>query len=94
MVIVVRLLAGNTHTHTHIRIYIRFLTYPVVACVVPPSLSAKLMEEKCDFQRSMANNEAKLKQNEDDLRRAQREFVETLEKANLAYSRNRWVLAS
>lgn len=51
------------------------------------------MEEKCDFQRSMANNEAKLKQNEDDLRRAQREFVENLEKANLAYSRNRWVLA-
>lgn len=37
----------------------------------------------------MANNEAKLKENEEDLRRAQRGFVEDLEKANLAYSRNR-----
>ena len=42
----------------------------------------------------MANNEAKLKQNEDDLRRAQHEFVQDLEKANLVYSRNRWALTS
>lgn len=37
----------------------------------------------------MANNEAKLKENEEDLRRAQREFVQELEGANHAYSRNR-----
>lgn len=54
-----------------------------------PAPSAKLLEEKCDFQRSMANNEAKLKENEDDFRLAQRGFVADLEKANLAYSRNR-----
>ena len=51
--------------------------------------SAKLVEETCDFQRSMANNEAKLKENEEDFRRAQRGFVEDLEKANAAYTRNR-----
>lgn len=37
----------------------------------------------------MANNEVKLKENEEDLRRAQREFVQELEGANQAYSRNR-----
>ena len=51
--------------------------------------SAKLVEETCDFQRSMANNEAKLKENEEDFRRAQRGFVQDLEKANAAYTRNR-----
>ncbi len=47
------------------------------------------MGEKCDFQRSMANNEAKLKQNEVDLKAAQRGFIETLEKINAAFSRQR-----
>lgn len=46
------------------------------------------MEEKCDFQRSMANNEAKLKEHEEDLRRAQREFVQDLEGINEVYARN------
>lgn len=60
-------------------------------CIPPPPAwpAAKLVEEKCDFQRSMANNEAKLKENEEDLRRAQREFVDALEKANAAYTHNR-----
>eukprot|EP00752_Nemacystus_decipiens_P004666 g4254.t1 len=51
--------------------------------------NAKLLEEKCDFQRSMANNEAKLRENESDLRAARKNFVEKLDEANAAYSRNR-----
>ncbi|CAM9238321.1 unnamed protein product [Pylaiella littoralis] len=51
--------------------------------------NAKLMEEKCDFQRSMTNNEAKLRENEQDLKAAQQGFVEDLEKINISYSRNR-----
>lgn len=57
--------------------------------VMHHGLSAKLVEETCDFQHSMANNEAKLKENEEDFRRAQRGFVEDLEKANAAYTSNR-----
>lgn len=55
------------------------------------TLSAKLMEEKCDFQRSMTNNEAKLRENEQDLKAAQQGFVEDLEKINISYSRNRYI---
>lgn len=59
-------------------------------CVCCPT--AKLLEEKCDFQRCMANNEAKLRENESDLRAAQKNFVDKLDAANETYSRNRCAL--
>lgn len=55
-----------------------------------PYNKAELIKEKCDFQRSMANNEAKLKENEEKLHKARQDFVEELEKANSAYSRDRY----
>ena len=57
-------------------------------------LPAKLLEEKCDFQRSMANNEAKLRENESDLRAAQKNFADMLDTANATYSRNRYACTS
>ncbi|CBN74792.1 hypothetical protein Esi_0043_0005 [Ectocarpus siliculosus] len=53
---------------------------------------AKLSEQSSDFQRSMFNNEAKLKENERDLKEAQRGFVDSLEKSNASYSRHRAVM--
>lgn len=94
-------MVGNASLQRQTFLLKRFCDSPTstavsLVCFSPPPPAslfifflAKLMEEKCDFQRSMANNEAKLKENEQDLKAAQRGFVEDLEKINTSYSRNR-----